>query len=514
VTTEREPTDRHRPSWLSVVWMIAAATLYLPAGIYLQNPAAIRSPMAHGLIATAVVSALVGAVAVLTRRGLERSTATYGAMTFVLMFLTGSTFIDMFGLGGGILAGVVFVIGLGWFYHRLVELRAFHAVMFFAAVFLTAAPWAVHFEPRDGTSVEASASHVPYTGNGYLPDIYLIVLDAYPGVQTMQAIDGWTGEIVGELEQRGFIVRPAWSAYALTEFSLPSLFDASYPVQSADGVASIDGPALRRLSGGAGSVYRYLDDAGYHLTMLESSWAGSRCGPQIDTCVESAILDDLFYFTLQRTYLRPWLDRHIGSGWIHGAKRTMRWIDGRADSLAANGRPDFVFAHLILPHPPFLLDSSCEIRYRRQFDHVVVGLMPEEGVVDAFLDQAGCVDRYLLDLADRMGDAVVVITSDHGVELAGQLTRDVSTWTHDDVAQRLGTLFAMRAPDACLPASPVIVPNLLRGVMRCMGADGLADLSPRMFLSGPGRDDQGRTVMIELASRELDSLLGGVQMSD
>jgi hypothetical protein len=351
---------------------------------------------------------------------------------------------------------------------------------------------------------------VPYSGNGYRPDIYLVVLDAYPGIQTLSGYPAWDGAIVRNLEDRGFNVAPAWSGYAMTALSLPGLLDASYPVQSIDGVQSVSGSSKKLITYGQAALFGYLKQAEYEMTMLEPTFGEYSCGPAIHRCVSSPFLDDLLFHSLKQSFLGPVLERQFGSAWIHGAFRSVDWLEDNARGIAENARQDFVFAHLVVPHPPFLLSESCDVEYRSEFDEIAVDLMHDPpGLRTAHLAQMACADRMMLRIADAVpSDAIVLFTADHGSAFSRQFASDPPSWSVPAIRERLSTFFAMRGPEACQPAEPIVVQNLLRGVMRCMGSDGLPDLEPRMFLSNVFVDETGRTPLTEVPPHVVSEVIG------
>jgi hypothetical protein len=181
-----------------------------------------------------------------------------------------------------------------------------------------------------------------------------------------------------------------------------------------------------------------------------------------------------------------------------------------ADEFARNETPDFVFAHLIVPHEPFLLDAECGINYRPEFDVASIQAMDDLAGTYAYLDQARCVDRMLVALAGEIPeDAVVLFVADHGAALSGQSDRIPGEWTERDIHERMSAFFALRAPAECQPPAPVIVQNVLRAVMRCMGADDLPDLDPRLFPNSLGAEEGFRT-MVELSRSEVADVIGSV----
>lgn len=507
-----EHREKRQLSWFSVVWMVAAAVFYAPLGQYLAHANIILQPIAHAALGVLIVGLCCGVVYALERVGADRSAVTYGVMLFAIIFWNGGGLIDRLGVVRGVATGLLIgavVLLILW---RLRGLPAIHGVFFAVAVFLTAGPWASVVLDGDATigdPRELVTTSVPYSGNGFRPDIYVVVLDAYPGIQTLARYAGWDDSTIGELEDRGFNVAPAWSGYAMTALSLPGLFDASFPVESIDGVQSASGAAKKLITTGEAAIFGFLGEADYDMTMLEPTFGEYSCGPAIHLCVESPFLDDLLFHSLKQSFIGPILERQVGSAWIHGAFQSVGWLEDNARGIDENARQDFVFAHLIVPHPPFLLNESCHLDYRSEFDEIAVDLMGDPpGVLEAHLAQVACVDRMILRIADAVPtDAIILFTADHGSALSGQFASAPANWSVPAIRERLSTFFAMRGPEDCQPRDPILVQNLLRGLMRCLGSDELPDLEPRMFLSNVSFDDADRSLLHEVPSSVVSEIL-------
>lgn len=497
----------HRLSTPTVLWMVTASVVHFPLSLYVLNTTEVRAPFVHAAIWMALVGFALLTVFVCIRLGADRAVTTYTAMVVAVVFTAGNIVLSHLGaVLGSVFWGVV-VLASGVIFSRLRHTTPLHALMFLAALFLTFSPLVPLVTDRTGDGVALEGIEIAYSGNGYLPDVVLVVLDGYPGIQFLDRLEGWDGAVVRALSDRGMAVRPAWASYSTTRLSLPSLFDVSHRVEPVDGVIPVLPQQLAPLIGGDGAVPRFLEQAGYTMTMVEPAWAGSQCGPRVDSCVEAPALDQVLFHALERTLFGPLFARMIGSPWRYTASRTVSWYEENLQDLTQNRQRDFVFAHVILPHPPFLLTEDCEMEYREEFAtpfvrHTVPGL------VEAQLRQMACVDQHLVQVADLVGpEALLIVVSDHGSELRSQVSRDTLSWTEEDIAERMSVLFAIRGPEDCHPTEPIMIPNIFRAVMRCMGTD-IADLPPRMMLASALEDEEGLPYLAELDSGRVMDLIG------
>jgi hypothetical protein len=508
--------DRDHGRELSItalVWMVSAAALHFPIRGFVINWNINRQPLVYIAIFVAFAVIVAAGVLVIDSLGVvHRSTLTYGAMILLGLFWTGGRFTSEFGPVLGLAAGVALWCVAVLIIWRLRANQTLHMLFFGLAFYLTLAPALMDLEVGEGLGDPgvAHASTVAIESALYRPDVYVVIVDGYPGIQTLAGYEEWDGEIVDELQRRGFRVAPAWSAYTTTALSMSGLLDGSYPVRPVNGLASVARPIGQFVTDGEAAVFGFLEEAGYHLTMLESPWSSYRCGPTVDSCVEAPVLDEVLFSVLEKSYASLVLDHAVGSAWIHGARRTWDWLGENAANLAANGRPDFVLAHVIAPHEPWLLNENCDLRHRSDFDDPNALARARAEGVSAFLGQARCVDRMMTALADEVPDeAIVLFTADHGTATLGQSAKPPHQWGPVEIRERLSTFFAMRAAEDCQPREPVVVQNLLRGVMRCIGAPGLSDLDLRMFPSSlpPQKEPLG---MIDLSDKEIQEVLSAV----
>lgn len=501
---------RYRMSWPLVSWMIAAGVLHFPVGQYLSLRNAITQPLNHAFLFAIVVAASVGLVTGLERIGVDRAVATYSLMAGWSVFWGGSKFVSTFGLAVGGVVGLAIVVAVVLVAHRVRELRVLHIGFFAWAMFLTLSPLAGQLDVGGSGAIAQDldmASAIDYRDNGYAPDVYVVVVDAYSGIQVLESYQGWDAAGVVSLERRGFVVEPAWTAYSSTAYSVAGMFAASYPVTPEGGLAPEIPADSSPLTTGEAVVLRYFDQAGYNLTMLEPPWVGYRCASVVDDCIARPLLDGLLYYTLDHSFLGPILDRQVGSAWTYGAMRSFDWLVETADEMGENDTRDFVFAHVLVPHEPFLLDSDCGVNYRPQFDVVSIQALSDQAGTRAYLDQAECVDRRLVELANAIpDDSVVIFVADHGAALSGQSEREPGDWTQRDLEERLSAFFAMRAPADCHPGEPVMIQNLFRGLMRCTGSTEMQDLAPRMFANSLHSED-GYRAMVEVSPARVRALV-------
>jgi hypothetical protein len=115
--------------------------------------------------------------------------------------------------------------------------------------------------------------------------------------------------------------------------------------------------------------------------------------------------------------------------------------------------PKFVFAHVLLPHDPYVIDSNGSYMDREQ--------VAQQGMHESYLRYLQYGNGRLLDIIDNIvahtPDAVIMLQADEGSfplryrnDEWGFEWRDA---TDAELEEKFGILFAMRVPDADLEAA-------------------------------------------------------------
>jgi len=156
-------------------------------------------------------------------------------------------------------------------------------------------------------------------------------------------------------------------------------------------------------------------------------------------------------------------------------------LDKLADDLSRASGGTVFFAHLLIPHYPYVFQSNCNIRkpvssWQTRFHR--------DGTIDpesrrrryaAYYDQIRCTLRRLTVLFDAMkaagsyDDAIIIIHGDHGSRIVQvePTAENISQLTSEDHRDSFSTLFAAKMPglaagtDATVAPISVILPYLL-----------------------------------------------------
>lgn len=290
------------------------------------------------------------------------------------------------------------------------------------------------------------------------PDIYFVVLDAYGREDVLRRYYGFdNGPFLSELTRRGFTVaRHSQANYLQTVLALAAAFNLDFvqnlprPPEMTD-VATlsplIEDSEVRRLLRRRG--YRTFSiPTGMPLTAVESA----------DRIFEAEVvggprgINELEELLVARTPLSL-IPRRDTSDFDQHRRRIEFAFDSLAEA-AKDPAPKLVFAHILVPHPPFVFDAQ-----GRPVDPPgsaftltdASGLrkkLSEGAYRDAYVAQLRYVNRRVLEAVDgirrnAVRPAIVVVLGDHGP----RMRTDWYSGARTDSAEAFRNLTAVSLPD-------------------------------------------------------------------
>jgi hypothetical protein len=291
-----------------------------------------------------------------------------------------------------------------------------------------------------------------------LPDIYYIILDGYARADVLEDLYNYdNSEFLAFLEQRGFFVADASQAnYAQTALSLASSLNLSY----LDDLASRVGPEyddrqpLQSLIRDS-AVVEFLEQQGYVTAAFDSGYPPTTIS-DVDEFLSPGVSWNALEMLLLGNTPVPWLVaresqlnpfmQHIG--------RLQYTLDHLAET-AELPSPHFVFAHVVAPHPPFVVDEhGNETPQDREFNiedgnHFIEMGGTSEEYVQGYVGQLKYVNDQMMAVVDDLLDlqgarpAVVILQADHGPGLRLDWEDPANTY----FTERLAIFNAIRLPE-------------------------------------------------------------------
>ncbi len=223
--------------------------------------------------------------------------------------------------------------------------------------------------------LEPAAATRPVAGDSKGgPDIYLIVLDKYTGRRSLRDNYGFdNGNFEAFLQKRGFLLpsRPR-ANYMYTNLSLASLLNYRYldEIPEKLGAESRDKAYVNNLVED-NAVWRFLKDRSYRFIFFPTAFAvtGSNRFADLQLPDPSQIPNEFEIVWRRTTLAEPvlwWMCRRIYCSHVFAPFATeppwiLNWKFEKLTELprsSRDGRPLFVFAHITIPHEPYIFQCG------------------------------------------------------------------------------------------------------------------------------------------------------------
>jgi hypothetical protein len=292
------------------------------------------------------------------------------------------------------------------------------------------------------------------------------------------------------------------SNYARTKLSVPSFLEMGY-LPTGTAITPAVESQLHDILGGENRLADTMRRNGYQTVYTESGWSGTKCSESNDVCEPNVWPDETFYDIAHRSLLRDLPGFETGISFARGAHHVLNSVQGVVDRHTMDDRPDFIYVHLLAPHPPFFHDSSCALEPEAALAGFALGepgMAPEhlEERMSAYLSQIECVNSKMsavMESITRAG-AVGLIFGDHGPDLSHQLFTHVDAWSDEAKAERFGVFFAAYHP-GCDYQSVATLVNVGRKMLSCLSGTEIPLLGDRYFELDKRKD---RPTVLELSS--------------
>lgn len=468
-----------------------AATLLLaaPLAAFLKtNDYPLASPeVGLLLLLCAAAGVVVGAVA---RLGTSFAALLLGALTAMSLDL-------MYDLGSSKLlrALVPFAsLGLAWILRRhIAQVLAAASVVFLVTTLAIPGTAARDFVPSDPPAAEPAHKAVP------LPVLVHLILDEHIGIEGLPQelpesapLKRWLTDFYVDLGFR--LYTGAYSEYFDTRNSIANLLNFSSRDDSwsylVEGKAE---PYLLKES----AYFRGLSGMGYRLHVYQSDhmdfcrvpgvsyascfgYSAHHIAPLYETPVGTIERAQFIFngFILGSSYLDRIREKYGKLRDAFSSWRLPAWGQGTSrvgplpvlpvfrqleKDLRAAKPGNAYFAHLLIPHYPYVLDESCRIREKTsQWLYNVPPAPPSQLLQNTAATRAERYRRYFAQircqqaLLDRLfetmkevgvwRDAIVIVHGDHGSRIIrnAAVARNAGRLTKSDIDDGFSTLFAIR----------------------------------------------------------------------
>lgn len=219
---------------------------------------------------------------------------------------------------------------------------------------------------KDRPDSNVSIGELSAEPNHDTPDVWHIIFDRYASNETLRKHYNFdNGAFMQELRDRDFIIQPnAYSNYQRTSHSVASTLNGGYLDKLSNkfnGVQSDWVPIYRSMVNS--SSIRLFQKLNYHTVFAGSWWEPTRFSPIADENVLVRSVPQLARLIFEKSSLGFWLkgfefpylnERNDQCYRVNEKFRKLK-------ELAGSSERKYVFAHFLVPHPPFVLneDGSC-----------------------------------------------------------------------------------------------------------------------------------------------------------
>jgi hypothetical protein len=264
---------------------------------------------------------------------------------------------------------------------------------------------------------------------GAKPDVYYIVLDGYGRSDILQKFYGLDNtEFIDYLQQKGFVVpEKNRSNYPRTVLSVTSTLNMNYidhftPQLEGTNITWILSPWLNH-----NLVRTSLERIGYSSVSISDDWSFTDLhNTDIYFKSHPIILSDferyIFSVTPLKTFL-PYL-QHLMSVPTYESHRQNELNNfSSLTRIPAIKGPKFVFAHILLPHPPFIFNSDgspTNPAYPYSFEDSLVKYPgPAEEYQQNYIGQVQFLNSQLEQVIDSIltnstQPPIIILQADHG----------------------------------------------------------------------------------------------------
>ncbi|OQP54241.1 hypothetical protein A4H97_22350 [Niastella yeongjuensis] len=282
----------------------------------------------------------------------------------------------------------------------------------------------------------SSAAHVASNGTGIndkhgeqrkRPDIYFLIMDEYSGSGTLRRYFNYDNSAFEHnFKQQGFYVAASPQCnYTMTVYSIASTLSMDYLGWLPKGQESAADNARANKVISDNKVVGFLKQNGYEIhnySIFDIGEQPSQFDPglfsfRLKLITSKTLLSrmDKDMSWILRVYLGhtfSWVEDDLRQRFRDGNERIINLTKSAASTTS--GRPKFVYAHLMMPHKPFLYDS---LGRGMSMDMDTTSNSNAEN--NAYLQYLVYSNKVVTGLVNELlkktkGEAVIIVMSDHG----------------------------------------------------------------------------------------------------
>lgn len=299
-------------------------------------------------------------------------------------------------------------------------------------------------------------------------DIYYLIFDRYAGAENLNRYYGFDNTaFIAQLEQTGFYVaHDAYANYPKTAHSIASSLNMAYIDSLARDMGPDNnnwGPLFNHIQDHA--AWRFLKSKGYRYYHMGSFSKESEYNAYADVNVTYSVFPMMGFYTSQEfltVLYRTTPLYHIGQKYAVDSynfdKTHWRRVFYKLDELrkiAQMQETTFVYAHFLIPHPPYVFtrDGEFKIHAQEEAEYMFIDRYDPEAYIEQVMFTNREIQKLIKDiLASSDREPIIIIQGDEGPwpERYAPVYKDFD-WreaTDAELDEKSGILNAYYLPDA------------------------------------------------------------------
>jgi len=328
-------------------------------------------------------------------------------------------------------------------------------------------------------SLENESQPLDLVHGSDLPDIYYIILDGYAGESILNSVYGFdNSEFLTTLEKNDFnVIENAKSNYPITTHTLSSMLSMNYINYIGDelGKDSKNVHPLTELIS-ENKVMTDFKSLGYKIIVLGSSqrFTTDLAVADLILCEGNDRINSEFNINLIKTSILKPIYSILFESHRDKILCSLSELPNVHDQF---NEPTFVFAHLIIPHPPIIFGPNGEEVEARTIE--ITDLWDDkEGYIDQVLFSNKKMMEFIESIPLNDNSPIIIIMGDHGSGSTGLISSD------QKLEQRMNILNAIRLPGIEEKPYDGITPvNTFRLIFNSYFEGNYEYLEDRMYLS-------------------------------
>jgi len=252
------------------------------------------------------------------------------------------------------------------------------------------------------------------------PDVYYIILDAYAGSKALQEILNYdNSKFTDFLKNKGFyIATESYSNYRATKTSIPTTLNMNYLdyLSEIKGIDFTEGTELIKISRD-NEVIKNFKSKGYTTYAIEGGTSHTNNMNNIDfrlCTLKNHIVSDFNLMIIRTSILNP---IHVELFSDEKRDRILCGFTELAKMVLRDDAPKFVFAHLMIPHQPYLFGANGEPVNPKLITLADDG--KKTWNTDLYLGQLKFANLKMKEVISKITDTddppIIIIQSDHGL---------------------------------------------------------------------------------------------------